>query len=570
MLIGIVNKKIFVIGCIATSLFYVFLHISNDFTSFIWKERSKIALTIVDTGWITSPLLYKEMFSYINLIRNDRKQEKFFQKKYNVRSLNYDYIQFIKKNSWNSYPFSFRKCINTSNQELSTGIEYCLLMNIYYNSASDQYYFYQNRSHIQIKTNVSEFDVSYGKLRINIVNDITLIQQLTISCVLTRPMYVGGPVDPNYAHGLLETYGPRFWALSELQSHGSFVDPTKIQIYYTSSMFNGNPRNWELYNRQSDGTYRDTRKWAAIIQSMFSNYPLLTYKSFNETTVMFKYFLITGNQVSRTPAWDYYYSTSRSFRSHPFHTRQYRRAYLAYSEWILRNLNLPSKFELTSIQKQLQQNQVSESFPICDPICKEEWHNLTRREQTEFSGEWIVVINRIGSGRREITNTDELIAALLKIFPDHTNPYLRVWPKQFNFDDNLYKTARIARSIRLLIGVHGAGLSNTIFMRPGTILYEINPIGCRKLSFNFNRWANVFNLQHALWTPSQKDIFIQDDTCHNPQAATTLVTSEIVKEVVNLIENEKEYRNGYLRRALKLLNDTSLLDYPQLGLEGIS
>jgi hypothetical protein len=106
-------------------------------------------------------------------------------------------------------------------------------------------------------------------------------------------------------------------------------------------------------------------------------------------------------------------------------------------------------------------------------------------------------------------------------------------------------------------------------MRPGAILYEINPTGCRKLSFNFHRWATVFNLQHALWTPSQKNIVIEDDTCHNRQAATTLVTSEIVKEVVNLIENEKEYRNGYLRRALNIFNDTSLVDYPQLGLEEI-
>jgi hypothetical protein len=38
---------------------------------------------------------------------------------------------------------------------------------------------------------------------------------------------------------------------------------------------------------------------------------------------------------------------------------------------------------------------------------------------------------------------------------------------------------------------------------------------------------------------------------------------------VNLIENEREYRNGYLRRALNLLNDTSLVDHPQLGLEQI-
>ena len=337
-------------------------------------------------------------------------------------------------------------------------------------------------------------------------------------------------------------------------------------------MFANHKRNWELYTRQTDGTYRDTRNWTATIQSMFSDYPLLTYKSFDGKTVMFKYLLMTGNQDSRTPAWDYYYTISRSFRSHPFHTRQYRRAYLAYSEWLLKNLDLPSKFQMTSIQEQLQQKRTSESFPICDPICKPDWNNLSQRQtEQEFTGEWIVVVNRAGTGRREITNADELVDALLKTFPDHTNPYLRVWPKQLNFADDLYQTARMARSIRLLIGVHGAGLANTIFMRPGAILYEINPMGCRKLSFNFHRWATIFNLQHALWSPSQKDVFISDDTCSNRNAATTLVTSEIVKEVVNLIENEKEYRNGYLKRALTLFNDSLLNDYPhpQLGLEEI-
>jgi hypothetical protein len=452
---------------------------------------------------------------------------------------------------------------------LSTGIEYCLLTNIYYNSASDQYYFYKNPSDIEITANTIEVDVPYGRLMIRIVNDITRIKKLVISAVLTRPIYVGGPIDPNYAHGFLETCGPRFWVISELQSHGSFVDPTKIQIYYTSHMFENYVRNQALYRRQSDGTYRDTVKWAATIQMMFSDYPLLTYKSFNDTTVMFKYFLITGQQVSRTPAWDYYYSVARSFRSHPFHTRQYRRAYLAYSEWLLKNLNLPSKFDLTPIQEQLQQSQTSESFPICDPICKPEWDNSSRRTEKEFTGDWIVVVNRAGTGRREMTNADELVVALLRAFPDHSNPYLRVWPNQLDFKDDLYKTAQMARSIRLMIGVHGAGLSNTIFMRPGAILYEINPLGCRKLSFNFYRWATVFNLQHALWTPSQKGMVVEDDTCHNRNAPTTLVTSEIVKEVINLIENEKEYRNGYLRRALHLLNDTSLIDYPQFGLEHI-
>jgi len=559
------RKTLFVVGCVTISLLFILLNII-DYTRYsIWTQRQLISCNNTDSsGWITSSSLYNEMRTYIRLTRNTRHEQK--------KTLKLDYIQLITRNTWKEYPFSSKKCWNTSNQELSTGIEYCLLKNIYYNSGNDQYYFYQNISDIQITTNTKEFYVSYGKFQINVVNDVREIQQLMISAVLTRPIVVSGPIDPNYAHALLETLGPRFWTISELQSHGWFVDPTKIQIYYTSHMFANHKRNWELYTRQTDGTYRDTRNWTATIQSMFSDYPLLTYKSFDGKTVMFKYLLMTGNQDSRTPAWDYYYTISRSFRSHPFHTRQYRRAYLAYSEWLLKNLDLPSKFQMTSIQEQLQQKRTSESFPICDPICKPDWNSLSQRQtEQEFTGEWIVVVNRAGTGRREITNADELVDALLKTFPDHTNPYLRVWPKQLNFADDLYQTARMARSIRLLIGVHGAGLANTIFMRPGAILYEINPMGCRKLSFNFHRWATIFNLQHALWSPSQKDVFISDDTCSNRNAATTLVTSEIVKEVVNLIENEKEYRNGYLKRALTLFNDSSLNDYPhpQLGLEEI-
>ena len=99
----------------------------------------------------------------------------------------------------------------------------------------------------------------------------------------------------------------------------------------------------------------------------------------------------------------------------------------------------------------------------------------------------------------------------------------------------------MARSIHLLIGVHGVGLANTSFTRLGTILYEINRMSCRKLAFNFLRWVTVFHLRHALWNPSQTGIVNHDDAWLNRQAAITLVTSEMIREVVHLVENEKEY-----------------------------
>jgi hypothetical protein len=228
------------------------------------------------------------------------------------------------------------------------------------------------------------------------------------------------------------------------------------------------------------------------------------------------------------------------------------------------NFHLPSKFQLTKIQKEVQEKNVSEIIPICKETCVNEQQSIKTTTDNEFTGEWIVVLNRAGAGKREITNADELIQALLKTFPDHSNPYLRVWPKQFNFDSNLYETARMARSIRILIGVHGAGLSNSIFMRPGTILYEINPYGCRELSFNFRRWAEVFNLQHELWIPS----YGQNDLC-NRKSATTLNVKDIIAEIQNLLKNEVEYRNGYIKRALNIMTDLSIVDYPSKEYEKI-
>ncbi len=142
-------------------LLFIFLYITDNSNLSVWTDRKHISFITDSFGQITA----SSLCLYIKLTGNKRN--------YVNRLLSYDYIQFIKKHTWKEYPFSFRKCSNRSNQELSAGIEYCLLTNIYYYSASDQYYFYQNSSHIQIITNTIELDISYSELRLNVVNDIT-------------------------------------------------------------------------------------------------------------------------------------------------------------------------------------------------------------------------------------------------------------------------------------------------------------------------------------------------------------------------------------------------------------
>jgi hypothetical protein len=105
-------------------------------------------------------------------------------------------------------------------------------------------------------------------------------------------------------------------------------------------------------------------------------------------------------------------------------------------------------------------------------------------------------------------------------------------------------------------------------MRPGTILYEINPHGCRHLSFNFHRWAEIFNLQHALWTPAKQYHGDQHEDCYRDNQITVNI-EEMINEIKYLLKNEIEYRNGYIKRSLMIMNDMSIVDHPPSGFEKI-
>lgn len=555
--------------CLGVAYFYSFM---PTYVSFMLKNkiltRPQYNQDDNTLGWISSSL-YNELDEYLTIrdyeMKNIKKTLIVDDETVTYLPLNHDYIRFVRNQNKEEYPYSSWQCSRTSVRGEELQSEYCVVTNIYYQSASDIYYFFQDPSRKNIDMKRDKFIASHGVFQVTIVDDIQTIKNLNLTAVLTRPMLVVHVVDSNYAHGFLEGCGPRFWTLAEFQSHASYIDPTKTQIYYTSVVFDPSSHNWANYQREPDGSYTPTRKWERMVQSMFSKYPLLTYRSFNGSSVMFQYMLFAGADMPRTASWGHNY-LERKFKSYPLSTTHYRRAYLAYSEWILKNFNLPSKFQLTPIQKELQRKKLSENIPLCNGTCSS--YVPKNISLDEFTGEWIVVLNRAGAGRREFLNADQLIDGLLRAFPDHKNPYLRVWPKQFNFGDDLYETALMTRPIRLLIGAHGAGLSNTLFMRPGAILYEVNPHGCRYLSFNFRRWAEAFSLQHSLWVPIVNENGISDDIC-NRESSITLNVKDIIAEVKGLLKDEAAYRNGYLRRALKIMTDLSIVDHPPPGFEKI-
>ncbi|CAF5003124.1 unnamed protein product, partial [Rotaria sp. Silwood1] len=194
------------------------------------NETIKILHAYDDTeGWISSSL-YNELNSYITVRNNNTR---YIQKTFIINNgkvtnipLNYDYINYIKDDHDKTYPYSSWKCSRTSRNDLKEDDEYCILTNIYYQSSTDQYYFFRNPSTTNIEKRRDTFMVSYGVLNLNVIDNIAIIKNLNLAAILKRPLLVTHPPDQNYAHGFLESCGPRFWVLAECQSHPSYIDPT--------------------------------------------------------------------------------------------------------------------------------------------------------------------------------------------------------------------------------------------------------------------------------------------------------------------------------------------------------
>ncbi|CAF3690964.1 unnamed protein product [Rotaria sp. Silwood1] len=165
---------------------------------------------------------------------------------------------------------------------------------------------------------------SHGPIEVHILDNISMIKELGISAILTQPIHVGGAPDFNYVHGFLERGGPLFWTLSQIQSHQTFIDPSNIQLYYSSKMDTDHGRNlWHPMKRLSDGTYQHKARWPNVLNAMFSIYPLLTYKSFDQATIMFKHMIFTGLPYKQSPCWSIFQEPNRLINYYPFNIEEF-------------------------------------------------------------------------------------------------------------------------------------------------------------------------------------------------------------------------------------------------------
>ncbi|KAL3794593.1 hypothetical protein ACHAWO_005438 [Cyclotella atomus] len=78
----------------------------------------------------------------------------------------------------------------------------------------------------------------------------------------------------------------------------------------------------------------------------------------------------------------------------------------------------------------------------------------------------IIIQQRSPGGARSMTNGDDLVSAVKKAYP---NAVVEV----FHHDETIWDAMRMHYGADLVIGPHGAGESNALFMRPGAVMLEI-------------------------------------------------------------------------------------------------
>lgn len=103
----------------------------------------------------------------------------------------------------------------------------------------------------------------------------------------------------------------------------------------------------------------------------------------------------------------------------------------------------------------------------------------------------LVVASRSGDGGRVILNQDEVVQAAKDIG-------FEVIVFEPTADTPLHEAYRLMNSSHAMIGVHGAALTHQLFLRPGSVLMQIVPIGAEGVSdYCFGSLARQLNLDYV-------------------------------------------------------------------------
>lgn len=115
--------------------------------------------------------------------------------------------------------------------------------------------------------------------------------------------------------------------------------------------------------------------------------------------------------------------------------------------------------------------------------------SLTDREVVKLRGEGILISDRRDQpGRRDLIEGDQILDALrLRYSGNSSLPGLKKRSVELFFgNETLEDTIRLFRSSRVYISVHGAQMSNMMFLNPGSVLIEIQPYEFRDVDVFLN------------------------------------------------------------------------------------
>jgi hypothetical protein len=107
----------------------------------------------------------------------------------------------------------------------------------------------------------------------------------------------------------------------------------------------------------------------------------------------------------------------------------------------------------------------------------------------KLRGEGILISDRRDQpGRRDLIEGDQILDALrLRYSGNSSLPGLKKRSVELFFgNETLEDTIRLFRSSRVYISVHGAQMSNMMFLNPGSVLIEIQPYEFRDVDVFLN------------------------------------------------------------------------------------
>jgi capsular polysaccharide biosynthesis protein len=136
------------------------------------------------------------------------------------------------------------------------------------------------------------------------------------------------------------------------------------------------------------------------------------------------------------------------------------------------------------------------------------------------TGETKLYIDRTRSPNRQLQNESSLIAALNQL------GFVAVRLEEHSF----LSQRDLFRSARMVVGLHGAGLSNIAFCQPGTIVYELVAENYRNPCF----LAMAMNLDLEYWA----DAFPTGGTLNDYLGpwSTPIDISRVVRRIVQLVQ----------------------------------